>query len=49
MYLGPEKYAKKPGLIELHLRINTDEYLDDISVEYVQKYLNFAATGEIFK
>lgn len=49
MYLGPDKYAKKPGLIELHLRINADEYLDDISVEYVQNYLHFAATSEVFE
>lgn len=46
MYLGPDKYAKKTGLIELHLRINADEYLDDICVGSVQNYLHFAAAGE---
>ena len=40
---------KRPGLIELHLRINADEYLDDISVEYIQNYLNFASTVEFFE
>lgn len=47
-YLGPDKYTKKPGLIELHLRINS-KCLDDLSVKSVQSYLHFANTGEFSK
>lgn len=49
MYLGPDKYSKKPNLLELHLRINATEYLDNLSIDFLQKFLHFASTSEISK